>query len=99
MPIEGPPDPEVHRLCIRCKKWHHPAEGRMLGPPSDAGATNDPISSLVVGLRRLIVGPGKPRFICSRCYKIRKYTQLTVFVIFLVLVAAVLVMESLGVLH
>ena len=71
----------------------------MLGPQSDAGAMNDPIGSLVVGLRGLIAGPGKPRFICSRCYKIRKYTQVIVFVIFLVLVATLLVMESLGVLQ
>lgn len=100
MPIEGFPDSSVHRICIRCKKWHEPGEGLMVSPDTGSiGAMISPISAFVVGLRGLTVGPNKPRFICNRCYKIRLYVRLGLFLILAGVLVTILLLDKFGVLE
>ncbi|MBN2210001.1 MAG: hypothetical protein JW709_01280 [Sedimentisphaerales bacterium] len=99
MPIEGFPDANIHRICVRCKKWHEPAEGRTIRPDTGSiGAMLSPLTAFVVGLRGLTVGPNKPRFICFRCYKIRMYTRLSLFAIFAGVLVTILLLERFGLL-
>ncbi len=61
MPVEGTPDPQQHRLCLRCARWHRPEEGSMIvrGASGVVGA---------IAARLRAAGADKPpRFICSDC--------------------------------
>lgn len=33
MPIEGLPNPQIHRMCKRCRQWFNVHEGAMRWPP------------------------------------------------------------------
>jgi hypothetical protein len=62
MPL-GPrdiPDTNIHRLCIRCRRWHWPEEGRDYVVPR--------IRPFAVDLGRAIAGIEDPvRFMCKAC--------------------------------
>jgi hypothetical protein len=34
MPVEGLPNPHIHRNCKHCGKWFHPEEGSVIRPPA-----------------------------------------------------------------
>lgn len=53
MPIEGLPDPEQHRLCVRCGRWHHPDEGSEIDVRSTAPGRILPVIRFVCRRRRL----------------------------------------------
>ncbi len=92
MPIDGLPDPDRHKLCCRCKKWHEPDEGTMF----QAGS-GPKIAILQAG--RLLSGyRNSPCFMCFRCQKVRRWTQIVLFGTALLLVALALILERLGVL-
>jgi hypothetical protein len=91
MPVEGFPDRDIHKICLRCHKWHEPAEGVMVWPP-----ITGPFTALRSMTARLAEGEGGKRFICHRCRRIRRITQIVIFSIFTVLVATILILERLG---
>ena len=58
MPVSGIPDPEQHRICIRCGQWFDPIEGEVipLERANPVGRMADAIS-----------GDVKMRFRCDGC--------------------------------
>jgi len=97
VPVRDFPDPDKHRLCIRCRQWFEPSQGYLLAPGSNMGHPIDPISAVCTGLRRLLSGPQRPQFICARCRKVRRLTTFCIFAVFAVVVATVFLLEALGV--
>jgi len=66
----------------------------MLGPKPWHESLADPISSFVSGLRNLFAGRKTARFICDRCFNIRKYTQVAIWTIFALIVLGALIHEA-----
>jgi hypothetical protein len=94
MPVEGIPDRDRHRLCIRCRKWHEQGEGELLYPEA-AG----PISGMRRTAAVLADDESAMRFLCFRCMRVRRYTKAILFGSLVFLVLLVLLLERLGVLH
>lgn len=91
MPIEAFPDIQRHGLCVRCKKWHELHEGK-LGHHGAAG----PIGAMRQRALALSGDESAIQFMCLRCLKVRRYTQVAIIGVFVVLVVVVLVLERLG---
>ncbi len=62
MPVDGLPNPTIHRLCRRCARWHHLHEGSYIEPPA-AG----PVSWLLNSYQRHADPQAGQRFVCSAC--------------------------------
>jgi hypothetical protein len=62
MPVEGLPNPTLHRLCRRCGKWHHLHEGSYVMPSSSG-----PVSWLINGYHRHADPQAAQRFVCDSC--------------------------------
>jgi hypothetical protein len=62
MPVDGLPNPTLHRLCRRCGKWHHLHEGSYVMPSSSG-----PVSWLISGYQRQVDPQALLRFVCSAC--------------------------------
>lgn len=62
MPVDGLPNPTLHRLCRRCGKWHHLHEGSYVMPPSSG-----PVSWLIHGYQRQVDPQKLLRFVCNAC--------------------------------
>ena len=60
MPIEGMPDPQIHRICRRCGKWFEPEDGTLVAPEASG-----PLS--VMRAARASFDPSLLRFQCNRC--------------------------------
>jgi hypothetical protein len=93
MPVEGMPDTELHRICRRCRKWFEPHEGSMMPPEATGpfGASQR--------LRASLGDSSVLRFQCSRCTKVRRVTQITLWSAFAIIAIAVLILERLGILR
>jgi hypothetical protein len=89
MPIEGMPDPQLHRICRRCGKWFEPGEGTLL-PPDVTG----PMSWMHAA--RASFDPSFLRFQCNRCTWIRRTRERVLWGAILGLAALVLLLEKLG---
>lgn len=93
MPVEGIPDRDYHRHCLRCHRWHEPEEGTMIRPPA---------SGSFGALRQYgeIVKFGQPvyRFMCHRCRRTRRRLEIFAFVILAILIGIPILLEQLGVL-
>ena len=89
MPVEGIPDPQVHRLCRRCGKWFEPREGSLVAPEATG-----PLGAMRA-LRASIDG-SRLRFQCGRCTRIRRTTETVLWGTLLGLVVVILVLERLG---
>jgi hypothetical protein len=90
MPIEGFPDPQIHRICVRCRKWFWPDEGvdYVLPRARPAG----------VQLAREIAGIQAPvRFMCKGCARARRRVRIVIFGTLLSLILALLVLKWFGV--
>ncbi len=94
MPIDGFPDPERHKLCIRCKQWHEPDEGKLVYPE-----TAGPIRQMRHTASALAGGESAMRFICFRCIRVRRRTKAILFGALALLLLLVLLLEKLGLLH
>jgi hypothetical protein len=80
------PDPTRHRICIRCGKWFEPDQGWAVVPEGRFA-------------QNYAVGTGSAvRFRCHRCGRIRRATQAIIWGTFISLVAAVWVLQWLGIL-
>ncbi len=62
MPVDGLPNPTLHRLCRRCGKWHHLHQGSYVMPPASG-----PVSWLINGYQRQVDPQALLRFVCSDC--------------------------------
>ena len=94
MPIDGFPDTERHKLCIRCKQWHEPDEGK-LAYPAAAG----PISQMRHTTSALAGDESAMRFICFKCVRARRRTKAILFGALALILIIVLLLEGLGLLH
>jgi hypothetical protein len=95
LPVTGYPDSSVHKLCIRCRKWHTPEEGVMIAARG-SGFGADPITAVVSGLSHLLVPCTRERFICHRCRRIRATVSIVIGATFTLLITSVLVLEYYG---
>ena len=68
------PDPDLHKLCRRCRKWFEPDEG-VLSLPEATG----PISRLRQTAAIISGDERALRFICHRCAAVRRRTQIVLF--------------------
>lgn len=82
----GVPDPETHRLCVRCGKWVLPDQGSEV-EAEGRFARNYALST-----------GSSHRFRCARCSKVRLVTQYGIWATFIALLALVWLLTSLGVL-
>ncbi len=64
MPVDGLPNPRIHRICRRCGKWHHQHEGSLEYP-----ASTGPFSWLSQSYARHVDAEASMVFICSRCHR------------------------------
>lgn len=94
MPIEGFPDSERHKLCIRCKQWHEPDEGKLVYPEA-AG----PLSGMRRTASALAGDESAMRFICFKCARARRRTKAILFGALALILLLVLLFERLGLLH
>jgi hypothetical protein len=58
MPVSGIPDPEQHRICIRCGQWFEPIEGEVV--PQERA---NPVGRMADAFS----GDVKMRFRCDPC--------------------------------
>ena len=91
MPIEGFPDPQRHKLCVRCHKWHNPDEGVMLHPE-----TCSRLKRLRIAAAQLAGDESAMRFMCHRCIRIRRYTKAAIFGAFAIVVLLVFLLRANG---
>ena len=92
MPIEGIPDPQIHRICRRCGKWFEPEEGALVAPdgPGPLGAMR---------AVRAAFDPSVMRFQCNRCTWVRRTRERVLWGALFAFMAAVLLLEKLGWIH
>ena len=91
MPVQGLPDPKLHKLCYSCRKWHEPGEGEMFIPD-----TSDLFEALW-GLGRAKADDAPEiRFLCRRCSRISWIATIVVFGILAVLVVFFFVLARWG---
>jgi hypothetical protein len=74
MPINIP-DPAVHKLCRRCRKWFDPADGELTFPEATG-----PASRLRIAAVRLAGDESALSFICHRCLRTRRITKVVLWV-------------------
>jgi len=89
VPIEGMPDPGVHRICRRCGQWFEAHEGTSMAPE-----VTGPLGYLRA-MRAGIDGSGM-RFQCARCTRVRTLTQRIIWGALVVAMAVPLLLEYLG---
>jgi hypothetical protein len=89
MPIEGMPDPEVHRICRRCGKWFEPGEGALMAPEATG-----PMGAMRAA--RASFDPSLLRFQCNRCTRSRRLRGWWLWGTLLGLMALVLLAEKMG---
>jgi len=63
MPVEGLPDPALHRLCRRCGTWYHLHEGSTDWPP-----VTGLISFIQVRSGQLLERTERMQFRCRGCF-------------------------------
>lgn len=81
MPIEGIPNSSKHRFCRRCHKWFVPEEGATFLPEATG-----PRGSLQA-LRISAIGKASDfQFQCTRCTRVRRITQVIIWLLFLTLI-------------
>jgi predicted nucleic acid-binding Zn ribbon protein len=73
MPIGGLPDPNKHRVCMRCTKWFEPDEG------SAAVRQSFGLSGSIADGIRNAAGDADLRFICHRCASVRRKRKLAIY--------------------
>jgi hypothetical protein len=89
MPIEGMPDPELHRICRRCGKWFEPGEGTFMAPEATG-----PIGMMHAA--RASFDASFMRFQCNRCTWIRRTRERLIWGALFAFLALVLLLEKLG---
>ncbi len=94
MPIDGFPDKQRHKLCIRCRRWHEPHEGKLIFPDQPG-----PFGRLRRTACMLAEDESAMRFMCLRCLRVRRYTKAIIFATFALLVLLALLLKFLGVGH
>jgi hypothetical protein len=90
MPVEGIPDPALHRLCRRCGKWFEIDEGALLAPE-----VTGPLGAMRA--MRASFDSSLLRFQCDRCTRIRRRTQRVLWGAFLMMIAIPIILEKLGI--
>jgi hypothetical protein len=62
MPVEGLPDPTIHRKCKRCGGWFHLHEGNLCWPPKTRV-----LSTIYVSLAQGVDNEQDMKFYCAAC--------------------------------
>jgi hypothetical protein len=70
MPIEGLPDPILHRKCKRCGTWCHLHEGAFTWPPKKGL-----ISAVHVSLAEWTEQDDRQKFYCVACQERNEFDQ------------------------
>lgn len=93
MPITGMPDTTRHRICRRCQRWFDPHEGTLRAPEVTGpfGASQS--------LRASLGDASVLRFQCSRCTKIRQWTQIALWSTLAFLIGLILLLDRVGILE
>ena len=73
MPVDHP-DPAVHKLCRRCRRWFDPVDGEMLLPEATG-----PLNSLRLAAASIAGDDSARRFVCHRCVRIRRRTKTVIW--------------------
>ena len=94
MPVVGFPDPDVHLLCRRCRKWHEPQEGSMRLPDATG-----PLCMLRNAAAKISGDTSGRTFICFRCQRIRRLTNLCLWGLLAALAGGVILAQRLGLLQ
>lgn len=89
MPIEGMPDPQIHRICRRCGKWFEPSEGSSVTPD-----VTGPMGALRAA--RASFDGSLLRFQCNRCTWIRRTRERVIWGALFAFLAIVLLLEKIG---
>lgn len=94
MPVVGVPNPELHRICRRCRKWFDPSEGTLVAPE-----LTGPLSAMRATRTSIGQDASVLRFQCHGCTRIRRRMQTLLWVALVSLLALVLLLERLHVLR
>jgi hypothetical protein len=88
MPVEGLPDLDKHRACIRCLQWFEPEEGALIVKQRSgmSGAIADSI--------RGAAGEANLQFICHRCASFRRKRKLVLYALIGLALVWAIVKES-----
>ena len=61
MPVEGLPDPAVHKRCFRCGQWFEEIDGGYVERPRHG------VGGAVLALVDRLVGDRRLQFVCDGC--------------------------------
>ena len=61
MPVEGLPDPALHKRCFRCGQWFEEMDGSFVERPRHG------VGGAVLALVDRIVGDPRLQFVCDGC--------------------------------
>ena len=84
MPVKIP-DPSVHKICMRCRQWFEPDEGKMI--LREAGG---PISGMTMAAASIAGIESQKRFICWKCHRARRLTKTVLWIAFFVAIGIAL---------
>ena len=94
MPVEGFPDAEKHKICIRCRRWFEPEEGTMIYPGSSWGLGWLGLGrALRTQVAKAVGDETLMKFICHECTRKRRRRKLVVYAVFVLLIGVVMLLE------
>jgi hypothetical protein len=77
------PDPSVHKLCMRCRRWFDADDGEMIIPEPTG-----PISKLRLAAATIAGDDSACRFMCHRCLRTRRRTKAVIWLAIAVAIGA-----------
>jgi hypothetical protein len=96
MPVEGLPNPHIHRLCKRCGRWFQLDEGSLAFP-----ATRGPLKWIRVVAARFTEQDHLKKFFCFPCQELQARAAqrwwLSILIVILMFVAAFIAAQYFGV--
>lgn len=84
MPV-GLPDPSVHNICIKCRRWFKPDDGAMVVPEATG-----PIGKLRSSVAAITGDESAYRFICYSCAWRMRRNKIILWSCFAIVVAIAL---------
>ena len=90
MPVQGLPDPEVHRRCFRCEQWFEEDEVRPVARSSHGYASG------IANAIRSAAGDSNWRYVCAECEVKGRYRFAKLIGVLLLLLGLSWAMRELG---
>ena len=78
MPVDGLPDPAIHKRCYRCGEWFEELDGRMVEKTRSGPA------GIVLEVVDRLIGDPRMQFICDGCYERRDRGSLVLLIVLVV---------------